>query len=187
MASSKFNQAALIPTTSSATTQNHNQSHPPGAQSWLLDTLLHNFDFDLEQVANIIDPILTVQNHCQSTALYVQGVVTQQRAFITTNLNLQQTIQVTRCGTSWCVGSSDNCAVWIPVDEISPRHAVLRFNPQHGFSLVDLGSEQGTWVNGRRLQPVHPFHITDGDLIELGRLGFEFFMDSADTASLEVG
>lgn len=153
------------------------------SQPWILDTLFRNFNFDLERVADIIDPILTVQNHCQSTALYVQGVALPDEAFLTTNLNLQQTIQVTGCGSSWCIGNSDHCAVLIPVQDISPRHAVLRFRSQQGFSLVDMESEQGTWVNGKRLPPAQPCRLHDGDLIELGRLRFEFFMDCADIAS----
>lgn len=180
---SQFSSSAFGPQASfGSTVKGYGERNLPASHPWILDTLFRNFDFDLEQVADIIDPILTVQNHCQCTALYIQGVAVQAKAFVTTNLNLQQTIQVTLCGTSWCLGSSPHCTIWIPVQDISPRHAVLMFKPQQGFFLVDLESEQGTRVNRQRLRPAQPYPLVEGDLIELGGLGFEFFTDSVDTA-----
>ncbi|NJL44812.1 MAG: FHA domain-containing protein [Leptolyngbyaceae cyanobacterium SM2_3_12] len=128
-------------------------------------------------MADIIDPILTVQNYCQATALYVQGVVVQDRAFLSTNLNPQQTMHVTLCGQSWLMGQGAGCALSAVAPGIDPDHALLRFDPCHGFALVDLGSEGGTCINQRRLIPGRPYSLQDGDLIEMGELKFEFFQE----------
>lgn len=144
---------------------------------WVLETLFRNCNYDLEWVADIIDPILTVQNYCQATALYVQGVVVQDRAFLSTNLNDQQTIHVTLCHHSWLIGQGAGCALAIAAKGVAADHALLRFDPKQGFTLVDLGSAEGTRINHGRIIPGRPYPIQDGDLVELGALRFEFFQE----------
>lgn len=142
---------------------------------WLLDTLFRNLNYDLEQVADIIDPILTAQNHCHRTDWYVQGIVSDERAFLSTNINGDRAIQATLCGTRWLLGQACRCAIAMPQPGIADCHAALNFDPGQGFFLADLGSVGGTWVNGRRLDPAaQPHCLQDGDLIKLGSLRFEF-------------
>jgi|GEM_PF-1665494 len=52
---------------------------------------------------------------------------------------------------------------------VSRRHALVKMvddSPQ----IVDSGSTNGTFVNGRALRPQEPFPLADGDLISLGKL-----------------
>jgi hypothetical protein len=49
---------------------------------------------------------------------------------------------------------------------ISRRHAELSRSPKGEFVIQDLGSANGTYVNGHRL--TGPRYLTDGDTIELG-------------------
>src|SRR4051794_41321516 len=49
--------------------------------------------------------------------------------------------------------------------EISRRHAVVRPR-RNGAEIEDLGSLNGTWVNGRRI--TGPTRLTHGDRIRLG-------------------
>ncbi len=67
--------------------------------------------------------------------------------------------------------------------------AAVRFDPRHDtsvgrqhariepdvldgrFRLVDLGSRNGTWLNGRRLS--HPALLEHGDILRLGDVGPE--------------
>ncbi|PZV08687.1 MAG: hypothetical protein DCF32_04240 [Leptolyngbya sp.] len=147
---------------------------------WLLDTLFRNLSYDLEQVADIIDPILTAQNHCYRTDWYVQGIVADDRAFLSTNINADRAIQVTLCGTRWLLGQGRRCAVAMLQPGIADCHAALNFDSLQGFFLTDLGSDGGTWVNGRRLAPAQRHYLQDGDLIKLGSLRFEFLQQRCD-------
>ena len=55
----------------------------------------------------------------------------------------------------------------LPLDDtgVSRRHAEIRRTEQ-GFELVDLGSTNGTFVNGERVSVVP---LADGSLIAMGR------------------
>jgi hypothetical protein len=150
----------------------------PASPPWILDTLFRNLSYDLERVADVIDPILTAQNHCHRTDWYVQGIVTGDRAFLTTNITPDRAIQVTLCGTRWLVGHSSRCTV--VVEGLADCHAGFNFEPAQGFYLADLGSPGGTWVNGRRLAPAQRHYLQDGDLIKLGSLRFEFLHQRCD-------
>ena len=50
---------------------------------------------------------------------------------------------------------------------VSRRHASLRPGEDGGWSIEDLHSTRGTWVNGRRLAPGEITAIVEGDLVEI--------------------
>lgn len=52
-------------------------------------------------------------------------------------------------------------------DGISARHCALRFDARKGFELRDLGSTNGTFVDGQRLDPHMPRHLRDGQQFQL--------------------
>ncbi len=52
---------------------------------------------------------------------------------------------------------------------VSRRHALLRQSDHH-LQLVDLGSSNGTTVNGVRLVPHQPRTLRDGDEVMLGKM-----------------
>jgi pSer/pThr/pTyr-binding forkhead associated (FHA) protein len=54
--------------------------------------------------------------------------------------------------------------------EVSRRHAALR-PAGDGLELEDLGSLNGTWVNGARIQG--PVRLEPGDRVQLGDTSFE--------------
>jgi hypothetical protein len=56
--------------------------------------------------------------------------------------------------------------------KVSRRHALVQAQKQHEFWLIDLGSSNGTYVNGRRV--TQPVLLRDRDQIEVGpfRLAF---------------
>lgn len=50
----------------------------------------------------------------------------------------------------WTIGRSEGCRLVIGHSTVSRRHAVLRRTEQ-GLEVRDLGSTNGTWVNGWRV------------------------------------
>ncbi|WP_187329252.1 FHA domain-containing protein [Halomicronema hongdechloris] len=125
---------------------------------------------------------MTAIDRCEVTSLYIQGVVVGNAIFLTTNLNADHQIQVTGRGTNWLIGRSKQCAISIPHPEIAPFHTTVGYCPSRGFYLVDVGSHIGTWVNRRRLSHLQRRKLHNGDLLDLGKLRVEFFIDIFDQA-----
>jgi hypothetical protein len=69
------------------------------------------------------------------------------------------------------IGRSGDCDVRVEDANVSRRHAEVR-RIGDGYSLVDLGSTNGTEVNGQRIQETA---LMNGDVIEVGttRITFE--------------
>jgi hypothetical protein len=67
------------------------------------------------------------------------------------------------------IGRDPGCGLRLSDDSVSRAHAELR-RADGSWLLRDLGSMNGTWINGRRVigeAPVHP-----GDVVLFGRVGF---------------
>lgn len=68
------------------------------------------------------------------------------------------------------VGSDPaRCDLYSRRRTVSARHARLELGPEATIVIVDLGSTNGTFVNGRRLDPDAPTPVRLGDRISLGR------------------
>ncbi len=57
---------------------------------------------------------------------------------------------------------------------VSRRHLMIRRNG-NGYDVMDLNSTNGTWVNGQRLEPQHPFAVKSGSQINLGNMRIFIF------------
>ncbi len=57
---------------------------------------------------------------------------------------------------------------------VSRIHAAIR-RGEDTLTLVDLGSVNGTYLNGQRLSPNQPRVLRDGDEVRLGKLVCHFF------------
>ncbi|MBL8116397.1 MAG: FHA domain-containing protein [Anaerolineae bacterium] len=68
---------------------------------------------------------------------------------------------------------------------VSRRHAVLRPTDTHLY-LVDLGSTNGTWLNGSPVGVNIPYSLSNGDIVRLGHLEFsvQFIKKAGHTATL---
>lgn len=61
------------------------------------------------------------------------------------------------------------------VPMVSRQHAVIR-KTEFGFTLEDLNSTNGTWVNGMELQPGQVYLLRNGDQVKLAeQLLFVYF------------
>ncbi len=81
-------------------------------------------------------------------------------------------------GTEFTLGRLDGAAR--PEIDLSPfdafkkgvsrLHASIRVEDNQTVKLVDLGSTNGTWVNGSKIEPHIPVTLHHGDVIALGKL-----------------
>ena len=61
-------------------------------------------------------------------------------------------------------------------DGVSREHACI-FRRGHAVEVEDLGSTNGTLLNGSRLAPYQPASLNDGDQLQLGNLLVEVSFD----------
>jgi DNA-binding response OmpR family regulator len=78
------------------------------------------------------------------------------------------------------LGRAEGCDIILPGQLISRQHASISRIGQH-YVLEDLNSHNGTTINGQRL--TGPWHLHDGDCIELGGLRRLFFVDGDATST----
>lgn len=69
------------------------------------------------------------------------------------------------------IGRLADCTVIVADGNVSRHHAVVQRSGS-GFVLSDLGSTNGTYVNGERLVADH--RLTDGDTITVGTVALRF-------------
>lgn len=60
---------------------------------------------------------------------------------------------------------------------VSRRHAAIRLLDKH-LNLSDLGSSNGTFLNGTRLTAHRPYQVRDGDEIRLGQMVLRVYFQS---------
>ncbi len=64
----------------------------------------------------------------------------------------------------WTIGRSDACRLVVADSTVSRRHAVLK-RTADGIEVRDLGSLNGTWVNGWRVERAT---LRPGDVLQIG-------------------
>lgn len=72
----------------------------------------------------------------------------------------------------WTVGRSDDNNLVLPDRWISRNHAMIQVMETGDFYLIDLGSRNGSFVNGRRVSV--PVTLRDGDLLTFGQTELRF-------------
>lgn len=69
-------------------------------------------------------------------------------------------------GQSWAIGRGDGCAVMLDSRSVSRLHALIQRKDAGDYSLVDLGSRNGSFVNARRVSL--PLLLNDKDRLVFG-------------------
>jgi hypothetical protein len=121
------------------------------------------------------DPISPLDIH-KALFYYIQAAPHNHRAFLTTNLCKGDTTFVTALSSTWLIGRSRNCAIVVHDRSVSRCHAVVGYDVQQGFYLMDVGSSNGTYLNRKQISVLKRHALVDGDLITLCNLQFEFFI-----------
>ncbi len=75
-------------------------------------------------------------------------------------------LQLSASGTR--IGRAVDNALQLPENSISRYHAFLGQDDEGQVRLTDLGSTNGTYLNGRRLPPKTPAPVRDGDRVQFG-------------------
>ena len=65
------------------------------------------------------------------------------------------------------IGRDAGSDVVLPVRQVSRQHAQIQCGPR-GCSIIDLGSTNGTFINGVQLQPKRPQPLRPGDVLGVG-------------------
>ncbi|MGA2673179.1 MAG: FHA domain-containing protein [Terracidiphilus sp.] len=69
--------------------------------------------------------------------------------------------------TSWVIGRETGCDLMVPESAVSSRHCRLTHHA-NGFTVEDLNSTNGTFVNGVKIAPGEPVWVAHGARITLG-------------------
>jgi hypothetical protein len=80
------------------------------------------------------------------------------------------------------IGRLDHADVYVADSSVSARHAQI-INGSHGFEIEDLGSTNGTFVEGQRVTRTR---LRSGDRIVLGQVEFKFLVDRRVDATMTI-
>jgi pSer/pThr/pTyr-binding forkhead associated (FHA) protein len=92
--------------------------------------------------------------------------------------NAEQTREISITGPEFLIGRGTDCDLRLRESAISRHHCILRTSGD-GLTLTDLGSRNGSFVNGERVVSQAPLH--SGDVLKLGSR--EFVVDLGDDAA----
>jgi adenylate cyclase len=87
-------------------------------------------------------------------------------------------------GKTLSLGRAKDNNVVFTSSKVSRRHALVHAQGDSQFSLVDLGSSNGTHLNGRRVS--HPVSLQHGDLIQIGEQNLVFRLEAPETSEGEI-
>lgn len=82
------------------------------------------------------------------------------------------------------IGRSRKCELVVPSKCISRRHALIEVRGNGDYWLSDLGSRNGTCVNGRRI--ARAVRLRDGDRVRIADTAFRF-LQPPPAASIPPG
>jgi adenylate cyclase len=82
-------------------------------------------------------------------------------------------------GKTLSLGRAKDNNIVFTSTKVSRRHALVHAQGGAEFSLVDLGSSNGTHLNGRRV--VHPMPLQHGDVIQIGEQSLVFRLEISQT------
>ncbi|MCD8141602.1 MAG: serine/threonine-protein kinase [Planctomycetaceae bacterium] len=83
-------------------------------------------------------------------------------------------------------GRHVDCAIPIPDPKVSRNHAEFLPDADGQFSIIDIGSSNGTYVNGIQLAPSSPHLLAGGDEIRIGQNTFRYFAGDARIPDLDI-
>ena len=83
------------------------------------------------------------------------------------------------------VGRSDECEYLLDDKSISRRHLEVYFRSSKGWSVRDLESTKGSYVNGQKI--TEPTELNNGDLLKLGNITFSVTIEGGAVKAKREG
>ena len=98
---------------------------------------------------------------------------TQEKEMTLYSTNLDKTMRISLDKLPLTIGKMEGC-----VDKVIPDSSISRMHcriikDQLGIALIDLGSTNGSFVNGLRIAVQKKTYIDEGDEVKLGRICFD--------------
>lgn len=87
-------------------------------------------------------------------------------------------------GKTLSLGRAKDNNVVFSSHKVSRRHAIVHAQGASEYSLVDLGSSNGTHLNGRRV--IEPVALQHGDVIQIGEQSLSFRLETAQNGEQEI-
>lgn len=90
-------------------------------------------------------------------------------------------------GPHTSIGRDSVNSIQISDRNVSKKHCLIHFDPNRGYLIRDLGSTNGTFINGLMLRGELP--LRDGDVISIGATRMTFLSEKkeAERFTMEVG
>lgn len=82
-------------------------------------------------------------------------------------------------GQVWTAGRDSDAEIQLHNPKISRKHFELNRN-QDGYFITDLGSSNGTYLNGQRLAPHEPTRLSSGDVLRTLDIEISFEIKAAN-------
>ena len=79
--------------------------------------------------------------------------------------------------TTYTLGRVANTDIMLPYSWVSRKHAMIQKEENGRFNLIDLGSSNGTFLNGRKIHT--PVTLQNGDCLGIGSTRLLFHQDTA--------
>jgi hypothetical protein len=138
-------------------------------------------DDDLQTVERVLPPtsnfaLPPLQAGVLATPHYIQAIRGKAGAFLKTNLPCTELSSTTDTGIAWLIGRSRNCAIVFPDPAVSRCHAVVGYDRQQGFYVMDVGSSNGTRLNQQRLVAMQRQSLQNGDIVTISHIHIEIFL-----------
>lgn len=139
----------------------------------------------------LLDELIALENlsagqpQKATTPLYIIGNRdAANHVSLTTNLLGDRSQVLTQPEQVWLIGRAPDSGLCLGDARLSRYHAAIQFSPDRGFELVDLGSTNGSFINGEAVR--HRKQLQDGDRLRLGSLTISFFEQCEATQLPEV-
>ncbi|MFZ5764956.1 MAG: FHA domain-containing protein [Thermodesulfobacteriota bacterium] len=87
----------------------------------------------------------------------------------------EETVWTLAGKTTFRLGRGADCDILLPFPWVSRQHAMIQAEANGSHNLIDLGSANGSLVNGRRVYG--PVRLSPGDRIRIGKSELIFWQD----------
>ncbi|MDX2097137.1 MAG: FHA domain-containing protein [Leptolyngbyaceae cyanobacterium bins.59] len=131
-----------------------------------------------EHNRELLEEILDLENSSRGSlaknpSCYIQGLVNKGQVLLITNLGGDKSRAIVQPDKVWTIGRSQHATVSINDKRISRLHGAIHYIEGQGFYLIDMGSTNGSFVNG---EPVNSHVLLqNGDQVRLSSLAFTFY------------